>query len=192
MKVCLASGWRRRLLGVLLLVAALSALLMFDEPLCPTAGLFGIPCPGCGLTRASLALLQGHFVQAYAIHPLVFLLLPFVGIYSALSAVGYVAGWSRAPGVPGLPRGHLPERRMAIGYCRIWTPVAAVLFVLMLALWVARFFGAFGGPAVVHPWWAERNIFSSAADHDWLSTSRSREGGTPLDSARPRARGRDD
>ena len=36
---------------------------VFSE-LCPVKALFGINCPGCGLTHASLFLLKGQFLNA--------------------------------------------------------------------------------------------------------------------------------
>ena len=61
------------------------ALALWTEfPLCPMARSFGIPCPGCGLTRATLALLRGHVHEALHFHPLVWLLAPlFVGFMSS-------------------------------------------------------------------------------------------------------------
>jgi Protein of unknown function (DUF2752) len=35
---------------------------------CPVKSALGIPCPGCGLTRASLALLKGEFAAAFRTH----------------------------------------------------------------------------------------------------------------------------
>lgn len=37
---------------------------------CPFKKVFGISCPGCGLTRASLAALSGDLPWAFALHPL--------------------------------------------------------------------------------------------------------------------------
>ncbi len=38
----------------------------------------GFHCPGCGITRALHALLQGRFVEAFSQNPLVVLCLPFL------------------------------------------------------------------------------------------------------------------
>jgi uncharacterized protein DUF2752 len=35
---------------------------------CPLRSALGIPCPGCGLTRASVALLRGDFAAALSAH----------------------------------------------------------------------------------------------------------------------------
>lgn len=43
---------------------------------CPIRWLFGIPCPGCGLTRACLSALQLDFPAAFTYHPLFWLILP--------------------------------------------------------------------------------------------------------------------
>lgn len=41
---------------------------------CPSRLLFGVSCPGCGMTRAVSALLRLDFSLAFEMHPLVFLL----------------------------------------------------------------------------------------------------------------------
>jgi hypothetical protein len=38
---------------------------------CPSMALFGIPCPGCGSTRALAALSHFHFVDALRFNPLI-------------------------------------------------------------------------------------------------------------------------
>jgi len=35
---------------------------------CPILAATGIPCPGCGLTRASMALIRGDFASSFQIH----------------------------------------------------------------------------------------------------------------------------
>lgn len=37
---------------------------------CPVSALTGIPCPACGLTRASIAFVKGDIHAAFAYHPL--------------------------------------------------------------------------------------------------------------------------
>lgn len=37
---------------------------------CPMVILTGLPCPGCGLTRAVWFLLSGQFVRSFTLHPL--------------------------------------------------------------------------------------------------------------------------
>lgn len=36
----------------------------------------GLPCPGCGMTRAYLALIQGDFAGAFFWHPLFWMVIP--------------------------------------------------------------------------------------------------------------------
>lgn len=48
------------------------------ETNCYFKAFFGIPCPGCGLTRAYLALLKGNILGAFYWHPL--FLVPLIAI----------------------------------------------------------------------------------------------------------------
>ena len=43
---------------------------------CPIRFFTGISCPGCGMSRAVLLLLSGHFQAAFRMHPLVYAVLP--------------------------------------------------------------------------------------------------------------------
>ncbi len=102
------------------------------------AGLLGIPCPGCGLTRASLLALTGDFSGALRLHPLVFVMGPLVGWFTARAAFNYFRG-PRPSSAPA--RAVRTERHITIA--------ASVLLVAMLSVWIARFAGYFGGPAPV-------------------------------------------
>ena len=125
--------------GLLLcaLAVPLALALGFDLPLCPMAGLLGIPCPGCGLTRATLALVRGDLPAAYHFHPLVFVLAP---LYIGLLAT---AAWEFVSGpVPNrAPLFDVTSRRATLA--------AATLLVLVVGVWGARFLGFFGGPVPV-------------------------------------------
>ncbi len=44
----------------------------FTGTICLFNSVFGIPCPGCGLTRAAVFALQGRFTESLAMHPLLF------------------------------------------------------------------------------------------------------------------------
>lgn len=48
---------------------------------CPIWYLFGVPCCGCGMTRATMALLRFDFIRALSFHPLVFFMPIFLILY---------------------------------------------------------------------------------------------------------------
>ncbi len=56
---------------------------------CPAVIIFGLPCPGCGITRALLYVLQGRFEDAFYMNPSVYLWLLFL-LY--IIVVRYVLG----------------------------------------------------------------------------------------------------
>lgn len=123
-------------LFVLSVVVLVGLLVLVELPLCPSATLFGIPCPGCGLTRATLALLKGDPYRAHQLHPLVLLLAPLYFALLGAAALNYVTGPTEQTG-----------RAWLSG--RLATTLAWALFVLVVGVWIARFFGAFGGPVPV-------------------------------------------
>jgi hypothetical protein len=97
---------------------------------CPNRAMTGIPCPGCGLTRASLALLSGDLAGALHWHPLVFLLLPLAGflvLRSMLSGAGLIGASAWQVRVPN------------------WLFIAFAL--LVFGVWGARLAGYLGGPS---------------------------------------------
>ncbi len=129
------SRWRRFAV-VAGVVVAFAGVLSVNLPVCPMAVTLGIPCPGCGLTRATLATLQGDFAAALRFHPLVWLVTPIFGLALANGAFQYVRG---------------PSVRSASSWVleRWVTAAATVLLVVVVGVWLARFAGMFGGPAPV-------------------------------------------
>jgi hypothetical protein len=96
--------------------------------LCPFRRLTHLPCPGCGMTRALLALIRGDLHAALAFHPL-----------SPLVAVALGAWWANslleASGRPRIARVPVAVIRLS------WVGVAAALM-----LWVVRLSGYFPLP----------------------------------------------
>lgn len=52
--------------------------------ICPLKLLFHIPCPGCGITRASGLFLQGQIIDAVMLNPNILIVLPYIAIYPLL------------------------------------------------------------------------------------------------------------
>ncbi len=129
---------RARIAVLALILGALGVAIWSDFPLCPVAGTFGIPCPGCGLTRATLALLHGDVPSALAFHPLVWLMTPlFVG-FVGTAVLELVRDPAKPPRPPRLS---WSSRGISV--------IAAFLLVAMLSVWLLRFAGYFGGPVPV-------------------------------------------
>lgn len=118
-----------------LVALAFAAAVVLDVPLCPVAILTHHPCPGCGLTRGTLALAHGHLSEALRFHPLVPVVTPLVALAFGWNALSYVrrGRWAAVEGLQG----------------RWITRATAMLGAVMLAVWVARFLGALGGPVAV-------------------------------------------
>ena len=87
-------------------------------PLCPFRGLTGVPCPGCGLTRAAGALLRGRFTDALHVHPLI----PFV---AAQVLVAWLLLAFARPRLANLPGWVIPA-------------LATVNVVVFCGVWIAR------------------------------------------------------
>ena len=122
----------RKALAVFVLAAGLIAFGLFR---CPLAWIFHVPCPGCGLTRATLRLLVGDVAGALSFHPLVLLVVPLLCGVFGVNFIVYVrtGEWG------------FVERL----HQRWITGLGTVLLVMAVAVWIARFFGYFGGPAPV-------------------------------------------
>lgn len=121
---------RLGMIGAVLLLGVFTSV-----PLCPFAIITRHPCPGCGLTRATVALLHGHVLDALRFHPLSLVVAPLVVAGGIANAVSYVrtGRWSAVEGL----RGRWVTRAMLL------------LGVAMVCVWIARFLGALGGPVPV-------------------------------------------
>jgi uncharacterized protein DUF2752 len=80
-----AALWAVAASGTVLLRPVWLVLARFAPP-CPWHRLTGLPCPGCGTTRALVALLEGRPATALAMNPL-----------AAIAAVGFVLAGLAAP-----------------------------------------------------------------------------------------------
>lgn len=130
-----SSSLPSRLARVAAIAAALVAIVAAGVPLCPIAVVTRHPCPGCGLTRATLAMLRGHLGEAVTIHPLAPIVSPIVGGLVLYACISYVRH-GRWVGASGRSAGVIA----AVGIA-LWT--------LLFAVWIARFHGALGGPVPV-------------------------------------------
>jgi hypothetical protein len=100
---------------------------------CPVKAAFGIPCPGCGLTRASVALLRGEFATAFGLHAFAPVLLLGVAAFA-------VAGL--------LPAARREAFAGAVGRFERRTRAAYVVLAALLLYWSVRLLflpGAFSG-----------------------------------------------
>lgn len=61
---------RREKLLLTGILAVLAGIGLLARPGCPWRNLLGIPCPGCGMTRAWLRVLALDFAGAFAAHPM--------------------------------------------------------------------------------------------------------------------------
>jgi hypothetical protein len=117
------------------LALASFALLALPVRLCLVATFLHVPCPGCGLTRAAFAMMRGDFRRAFELHPLSWLVVPLLALIVVGHAVGYVRtgrAWAAAARVSR------------------WSEAAmAIVALLLVAVWIARFCGSFGGPVPV-------------------------------------------
>jgi hypothetical protein len=117
-------------------VGAFAALLGSGVIHCPFAALTHHPCPGCGSTRAVLALLSLHFGEAFRMNPTAPVIAGATGVI-AIEALVRI-----------LRDGHV--RDLAVHGPGHWALRALVIaVVLQIPIWALRFFGLFGGPVAV-------------------------------------------
>ena len=101
---------RIKLIALLLLAAVL---LHATGIGCPIRWLTGIPCAGCGMSRAFLSVFTGHFRAACEYHPLIFLTLPVALLWLT---------------------GRLPERRIA----SLQKPAVTLIITVFITVYIIR------------------------------------------------------
>ena len=79
---------------------------------CPILFVTGIPCPGCGMTRAWVQFFRGNIREAFRFHPLFPLPVVLLGLWPL--------------------KGRMSNR--------MWNGVMAALIFLVLSVWLLRFF----------------------------------------------------
>ncbi len=104
---------------------------------CPLAELAGVPCPGCGMTRAMRLLLAGDFAHSVRLHPLA---LPCALATAWLAIVSVVVTFRH-----GSPRAMI--ERTGFGPFAVGAYVAVATATLLL--WLVRWVGLLGGPVPV-------------------------------------------
>lgn len=76
------SQWKTKLLVTLGYLGVVFVFYIFELP-CIFKALFGVACPGCGMSRAMFSVLKLDFVAAFAYHPM-FWSIPILYIYFLL------------------------------------------------------------------------------------------------------------
>ena len=126
MKSLQSNRWK----AVMFLVS-IAAFVFAPVPLCPMRGLLHLPCPGCGGTRAVMMALRGDVGGSLRMHPL--------AVPGALLTIVSMLLIARS-----ISQG-TPTKQLPTPLRHAWT----VLVTFLIALWLARFAGMFGGPAPI-------------------------------------------
>jgi hypothetical protein len=96
---------------------------------CPFKVATGLPCPGCGLTRSSVALLHGDLGTSLYYHPLGVVMIVGAVIVGLVDLVVWWRG--RRPGAEPLPPSWIMERIFA-------TPAPWIAIAALAIVWVVR------------------------------------------------------
>jgi hypothetical protein len=125
--LCLSAIMRNRSEAIVIAVATVVQLILgfFHLPgwPCPILLATGIPCPGCGLTRAVMALIQGNWSSALTLHAFAPILLFAAFLIFCSSLLPQPYRYALISGVEVI------ERR---------TYVTSILAVGMIFYWLAR------------------------------------------------------
>ncbi len=61
--------WKNYKTGLLIALVVVVIATVLGRGICYFRNITGMPCPGCGMTRSFLLILQGKFKQAWELHP---------------------------------------------------------------------------------------------------------------------------
>jgi Protein of unknown function (DUF2752) len=117
-------------------IAAIGLVLGSGLIRCPFAAMTHTPCPGCGSTRAVLALLHLHVGEAMRFNPTAPIIAICIGVLTVEGLWMVVRD------------GH--ARDLAVNGPGRWAIRGIVVAVMLqFPIWALRFFGLFGGPVPV-------------------------------------------
>ncbi len=104
--------WKRPIRQPLVKLAVLAGLLMgawlmyLGDVECLWLQLWGVPCPGCGMTRALRELLQGHLLASLRLHPML-PAVPILGLYFLYDGQLFRSRWLNLSVLGGILLGFL-------------------------------------------------------------------------------------
>ena len=129
------SKLKRAAVATAVLGGVAAVLIFAGVTICPFALTTRHPCPGCGMTRAVLSAVHGDFRGSFHHHPLAIVMVPLVAYIFSRNFIGYVRNgrWSEGEAVKN----------------KVLDVFFIVIAVAMMVVWIARFFGALGGPEPV-------------------------------------------
>lgn len=118
--------------GITLIIIVLFMTLLqeFLGSSCFYVAVFGIPCAGCGSSRAIALILQGEFSAALKMHPLIFLTLALIIIIPAFLALRYYLEKKRRKKWKPLP-----QRFMSLFFVSL-----SALYIIVYIYRMIRFF----------------------------------------------------
>ncbi len=99
---------------------------------CSVAAVLHRPCPGCGLTRATMMMLHGDVRESLAMHPLA---IPMIACWLAIAIATIASTW----------RDGVPWKFFEHRFGKFAVTATALAYVALIALWALREAGMFGG-----------------------------------------------
>lgn len=69
--------WKGIVWAIVLIIVHIVILSKYLMSICPVVWITGYPCPACGLTRAGICILRGEFIEAWELHPFIYVIIFF-------------------------------------------------------------------------------------------------------------------